>query len=183
MLTAHVCKIGPSTYYDACTRQRRPSKRQIHDEEIKVEIARVHRENYSIDGARKVWLQRYREGVAVARCTVERLMSGLGLEGARRDKSNRTTIADPQAGRPDDLVQRQFSPEAPNALWVASFTYVSTWPGRVQVAFVVDAYARWIVGWRTATTMTSQLVLTAIEHAIWTRRREDRRSARADSSP
>ncbi|WP_258557983.1 IS3 family transposase [Rhodococcus sp. AG1013] len=172
VLTAHGCKIAPSTYYDFCARRRLPCRRQIRDEELKVEIARVHRENYSVYGARKVWLQCHREGIEVARCTVERLMGGLGLEGARRGKTKRTTIADPQAGRPDDLVQRQFCPEAPNVLWVADFTYVSTWSGWVYVAFVIDAYARRIVGWRTATTMTSQLVLDAIEHAIWTRHRE-----------
>lgn len=108
----------------------------------------------------------------MARCTVERLMGELGLRGARRGKVKRTTIADPQAARPDDLVGRRFSPNAPNMLWVADFTYVSTWSGWVYVAFVIDAYARRIVGWRTATTMTSQLVLDAIEHAIWTRERD-----------
>ena len=104
--------------------------------------------------------------------TVERLMTKLGLVGARRGKTKRTTIADPQAQRADDLVQRQFDPIAPNTLWVADFTYVSTWSGWVYVAFVIDAYSRRIVGWRTATTMTAQLVLDAIEHAIWTRQRE-----------
>lgn len=100
-------------------------------------------------------------------------MKESGLEGARRGKTKRTTFADPQADRPDDLVQRRFCPKAPNMLWVADFTYVSTWSGWVYVAaFVIDAYARRIVGWRTATTMTSQLVLDAIEHAIWTCRRE-----------
>ncbi|MEW2482456.1 IS3 family transposase [Mycobacterium sp. NPDC049093] len=172
VLSAHGCKIAPSTYYDACARRQQPSKRQVRDEELKVEIARVHRENYAVYGARKVWLQCRREGIEVARCTVERLMPELGLHGARRGKVKRTTIADPQAARPDDLVGRHFSPNAPNTLWVADFTYVSTWSGWVYVAFVIDAYARRIVGWRTATTMTSQLVLDAIEHAIWTRQRE-----------
>lgn len=124
VLTAHGCKIVPSTYYDACVRRRQPSKRQVRDEELKVEIARVHRQNSSVYDARKVWLQCHREGIEVARCTVERLMGGLGLEVARRGKTKRTTIADPQAGRPDDLVQRQFCPEAPNMLQIADFTYV-----------------------------------------------------------
>lgn len=172
VLTEHGAKIAPSTYYDACVRRRQPSKRQTRDEELKVEIARVHRENYAVYGARKVWLQCRREGVEVARCTVERLMGELGLRGARRGKVKRTTVADPQAARPDDLVGRRFSPPAPNMLWVADFTYVSTWSGWVYVAFVIDAYARRIVGWRTATAMTSQLVLDAIEHAIWTRSRD-----------
>ena len=172
VLSAHGCKIAPSTYYDACARRSQPSKRQVREEELKVEIARVHRENYAVYGARKVWLQCRREGVEVARCTVERLMAELGLHGARRGRVKRTTIADPQAARPDDLVGRHFSPNAPNMLWVADFTYVSTWSGWVYVAFVIDAYARRIVGWRTATTMTSQLVVDAIEHAIWTRGRD-----------
>ncbi|BCN53440.1 hypothetical protein RE9425_18300 [Prescottella equi] len=98
VLTAHGCKVAPSTYYDVCARRRQPSKRQVRDEELKVAIARVHRENYSVYGARKVWLQCHRQGVEVARCTVERLMGDLGLEGARRGKRKRTTIADPQAG-------------------------------------------------------------------------------------
>ena len=172
VLSAHGCKIAPSTYYDACARRSQPSKRQVRDEELKVEIGRVHRQNYAVYGARKVWLQCRREGIEVARCTVERLMGELGLHGARRGKVKRTTIADPQADRPDDLVVRHFCPNAPNMLWVADFTYVSTWSGWAYVAFVIDAYARRIVGWRTATTMTTQLVLDAIEHAIWTRQRE-----------
>lgn len=172
VLSAHGCKIAPSTYYDACVRRTQPSKRQARDEELKVEISRVHRHNYAVYGARKVWLQCRREGIEVARCTVERLMGELGLCGARRGKVKRTTVADPQADRPDDLVGRHFRPNAPNMLWVADFTYVSTWSGWVYVAFVIDAYARRIVGWRTATTMTTQLVLDAIEHAIWTRQRD-----------
>lgn len=119
VLAAHGCKVAPSTYYDACTRRRQPCRRQIRDTELKPEIARVHRENYSVYGARKVWLQCHREGIEMARCTVERLIRELGLEGARRGKSWRTTFADPQADRPDDLVQRHFCADAPNMLWVA----------------------------------------------------------------
>lgn len=137
-----------------------------------MEIARVHAENFGVYGARKVWLQLNREGIVVARCTVERLMRALGLRGALRGKVKRTTIPDPAAVRPADLVQRRFTPPAPNRLWVADITYVSTWSGWVYVAFVVDAYARRILGWRTATSMTTTLALDAIEHAIWTRERE-----------
>ena len=137
-----------------------------------VEIGRVHQANFGVYGARKVWLQLNREGTPVARCTVERLMRRAGLEGARRGRLKRTTIADPAAGRPDDLVARRFAPPAPNRSWVADTTYVSTWSGWVYVAFVVDAYARRILGWRSGTTMTTQLVLDALEQAIWTRQRE-----------
>jgi putative transposase len=131
----------------------------------------VHRENFAVYGARKVWLALNREGIAVARCTVERLMGELGLRGAVRGRIKRTTIADPLCERPADLVSRRFAPAAPNRLWVADITYVSTWTGWVYVAFVVDAYARRIIGWRTSTSMTTALVLDAIEHAIRTRER------------
>jgi putative transposase len=134
-----------------------------------VGASRVHAESFGVYGARKVWLQLNREGIAVARCTVERLMKQLGLQGVRRGKVKRTTIADPAAARPQDLVQRRFGPTAPNQLWVADITHVSTWSGWVYVAFVTDAYARMILGWRTSTSMTTQLVLDAVEHAIWTR--------------
>jgi putative transposase len=123
-------------------------------------------------GARKVWLALNREGLCVARCTVERLMGELGLSGAVRGKARRTTIADPTAPRPADLVQRQFAPPAPNRLWVADLTYVSTWSGVAYVAFVTDAYARRILGWRVAATMATSMVLDAIEQAIFTRQRE-----------
>ena len=141
------------------------------DAELCEHIARVHAENFGVYGARKVWLQLNREGITVARCTVERLMKVLGLQGVRRGKVKRTTIADPAATRANDLVGRRFGPLAPNVLWVADITYVSTWSGWVYVAFVVDAYARMILGWRTSTSMTTQLVLDAVEHAIWTRGR------------
>jgi putative transposase len=162
--------IAPSTYYEHV--DRAPSKRQLRDEGLRREITRVHRDNYSVYGARKVWLALNREGIAVARCTVERLMAELGLAGAVRGKARRTTIADPAAARPADLVQRQFGPAAPNRLWVADLTYVSTWSGFAYVAFVVDAYARRILGWRVASTMATSMVLDAIEQAIWTRQQE-----------
>lgn len=131
VLTEHGCPIAPSSYYD--TRDRPESKRAIRDERLAAEITRVHAENYSVYGARKVWLQLRREDIGVARCTVERLMKKLGLQGARRGKVKRTTTADPQGRRAEDLVQRKFNPTAPNMLWVADFTYVSTWAGWVYV--------------------------------------------------
>jgi putative transposase len=134
----------------------------------------VHGANYGIYGARKVWLALNREGIAVARCTVERLMRAAGLAGAVRGKVKRTTISDPSAKHPGDLVERRFAPLAPDRLWVADFTYVSTWSGWVYVAFVIDAYARRIIGWRSSTSMTAELVLDALEHAVWTRTREGR---------
>ena len=139
---------------------------------LKRQIERVHAANYGVYGARKVWLALRREGVDVARCTVERLMAELGLTGAVRGKVKKTTIADPAGSRPPDLVQRRFGPPAPNRLWVADLTYVSTWSGWAYVAFVVDAYARRILGWRVAATMNTTMVLDSIEQAIWIRRRE-----------
>jgi putative transposase len=127
-------------------------------------------------GARKVWLALNREGTAVARCTVERLMRELGLAGARRGKRRRTTVPDLAAARPADLVGRRFSRPAPDRLWVADFTYVPTWSGMVYVAFVIDAYSRQILGWRAATSMRAALVLDALEQAIWTRQRGGRGS-------
>jgi putative transposase len=162
--------IAPSTYYEHVGRQ--PSRRQIRDETLKEQIARIHAANYGVYGARKVWLALRREGIDVARCTIERLMAELGLVGAIRGTVKKTTIGDPAGARPADLVQRQFGPPAPNRLWVADITYVSTWSGWVYVAFVIDAYARRILGWRVATTMSTTMVLDSIEQAIWTRQRE-----------
>ncbi|KMS91926.1 transposase [Streptomyces regensis] len=169
VLSEHGCGIAPSTYYEHL--RRVPSARQRRDGWLTTEITRVHETNFGVYGARKVWLALNRDGIRVARCTVERLMGELGLRGAVRGKVKRTTTADPAAPRPADLVDRQFSPPAPNVLWVADFTYVSTWSGWVYVAFVIDAYARRILGWRSSTSMTTGLVLDAIEHAIWTRKR------------
>jgi putative transposase len=178
----HGLKIAPSTYYEHVRRQ--PAEREQRDELVKVEIARVHRENFGVYGARKVWLQLNRELAAgtvpalkeagveyVARCTVERLMRQLGLAGAVRGKVKKTTIADPDGQRAQDLVQRQFAPTTPDRLWVMDITYVSTWSGWVYTAFVTDAYARRILGWRCGTSMHAQLVLDALEQAIWTRQR------------
>src|SRR5918993_1764054 len=162
VLSEHGAKIAPSTYYDAAA--RRPSRRALRDADLKVAIARVHEANYGVSGPRKVWLQLNGEGVPVARCTIERLMRELGLVGARRGRRVTTTRPGPTiAARPADLVQRRFRPAAPNRLWVADFTYVSTWSGMVYVAFVIDAYARRILGWRAATSMRTDLVLDTIE--------------------
>lgn len=162
--------IAPSTYYEQVARE--PSRRQLRDGELSEHIQRVYAANYGVYGARKVWLALNREGVAVARCTVERLMTQLGLAGAVRGRARRTTIADSAAVRPADLVSRQFAPPAPNRLWVADLTYVSTWSGFAYVAFVIDAYARRILGWRVAATMATTMVLDSIEQAIWTRTQE-----------
>jgi putative transposase len=174
VLSQHGCLIAPSTYYDAVIRL--PSARSVRDEQLKAAITRVHAGNYGVYGARKVWLVLNREGIPVARCTVERLMRQLGLAGARRGKRRRTTVPDPAAARPADLVGRRFSPPAPDRLWVADFTYVPTWSGMVYVAFVIDAYSRQILGWRAATTMRTALVLDALEQALWSRRRDGQSS-------
>ena len=164
VLTEYGVKIAPSTYYETVV--RRPGRRELRDEDLKPQIRRVHEQNFAVYGARKVWLQLNREGIPVARCTVERLMARMGLVGVRRGVVKRTTIADPAAERARDLVLRNFQPLAPDRLWVADITYVSTWSGWVYVAFVIDAYARRILGWRTGSTMSTQLVLDALEQAI-----------------
>jgi putative transposase len=163
------CPIAPSTYYDAANRPR--SRRRQRDELLKAAITRVHAENPGVYGARKVWLALNREGTAVARCTVVRLMRELGLAGVRRGRRVRTTIPGPAAARPGDLVRRRFSPPAPDRLCAADFP---TWAGMVYVAFVIDAYSRRIPGWRAATSMRTALVLDALEQALWTRRRDGR---------
>jgi putative transposase len=157
VLSEHGAKLAPSTYYDAAGRV--PSRRTLSDADLQVAIARVHAANYGVYGPRKVGLALNREGVPVARCTVERLMRQLQLTGARRGKRIVTTRPDATAARPADLVQRRFRPAAPNRLWVADFTYVPTWSGTVYVAFVIDAYARRILGWRASTSMHPDLVL------------------------
>ncbi len=169
MLTEHEMPIAPSTYYDA---RDRTCSRRDRDEQLKAEIRRVHAANYGVYGARKAWLALNREGTPVTRCTVERLMRELGLAGAHRGQRRRTTVADPGAPRSADLVERRFSPARPDAVWVADFTYVATWSGTVYVAFVLDAHSRRILGWRAATSMRTELVLDALEQAIWTRARE-----------
>lgn len=169
VLSEHGMPIAPSTYYAHVNRQA--TAREHRDALLLQEIRRVHASNYGVYGARKVWLTLNREGTPVARCTVERLMRADGLAGAVRGKVKRTTVADPAAERARDLVGRDFNPAAPDRLWVADITYVSTWSGWVYVAFVVDAFARRILGWRTGTSMSTQLVLDALEQAVWTRER------------
>jgi len=160
--------IAPSTYYEV--KSRTPCARKQRDEKLKVEIARVHAENFGVYGARKVWRQLNREGIAVARCTVQRLMRELHLQGARRGKFKRTTTPDEHAARPADLVMRDFSATRPNQLWVADLTYVATWSGFVYTSFVIDAYSRAIVGWRSSRSLRADLALDALEMAIWARR-------------
>jgi putative transposase len=160
--------IAPSTYYAA---SRRPaSARAVRDAKLKGEIARVHAEHFGVYGARKVWRQLHREGIAVARCTVERLMRELGLEGVRRGKGRRTTTPDETAARPADLVDRHFAAQRPNQLWVADLTYVATWSGFVYVAFVIDAFSRFLVGWQASRSLRTDLALDALEMALWRRR-------------
>lgn len=162
-------QFAPSTYYAAKARQ--PCARALRDAELKVEIRRVYDDNLKVYGARKVWLQLRREGHEVARCTVERLMAQMGLSGVVRGKPKRTTTrGDEPAGRPDDLVDRDFRAAAPNVLWVADLTYVRTWSGFAYVAFVVDVYSRMIVGWQLATHLRTELALDALEMAMWLRK-------------
>ena len=162
--------IAPSTYYEA--KRRPPSRRAVADEELKIRIARVHADNFGVYGARKVWRQLHREGIAVARCTVERLMRELGLEGVRRGKRRRTTIPDEAAPRPADLVERDFAADRANQLWVADLTYVATWSGFVYVAFIFDAFSRFIVGWQVSRSLRTDLALDALEMGIWVRQGE-----------
>jgi putative transposase len=169
VLAEHGITIAPSTYYEA--RGRPPSRRAQRDTEVVELIAAVREQPFMAGfGARKMWLHLRRQGHEVARCTVERLMARNGWQGATRGKQVKTTIADPADARSPDLVQRDFAATCPNRLWVADFTYVPTWEGMVYVACVFDVFSRRIVGWRAATTMTTQLVLDTLEHAIWTRR-------------
>jgi putative transposase len=162
-----VMEFNPSTYWAA--RCRPPSERSIRDEGLKPEIERVHKENYGVYGAHKVWKQMNREGFGVARCTVARLMRELGIRGVRRGKKVYTTTPDENAPRPADLVARRFVAACPDELWVADFTYVRTWSGFVFAAFVIDVYSRMIVGWSLSTTLKTSMPLEALEMAIWRR--------------
>ena len=167
-----ICKvlpIAPSTYHAYAARRADPNKlpaRAKRDEALKAEIRRVFETNFRVYGVRKVWHQLAREGIAVARCTVVRLMRAMGLEGAVRGKPVRTTISDRAVPCPLDRVNRQFRAPRPNALWVSDFTYVATWAGFVYVAFVIDTYARRIVGWRVSRTAQASFVLDALEQAL-----------------
>jgi putative transposase len=167
-----ICKvlpIAPSTYFDHRAKQANPAKlsaRARRDAALRPKINLVFEQNLKVYGARKVWLQMNREGVSVARYTVERLMRVMGLHGVIRGKTIRTTMPDKAAPCPLDHVNRQFHAPAPNRLWVSDFTYVSTWSGFVYVAFVIDAYARRIVGWRVSRTPHASFVLDALEQAL-----------------
>jgi putative transposase len=169
-----VCKvlqIAPSTYYAAVSRQ--PSARQLSDDRLKPEIARVHRDNFGVYGVEKVWRQLNREGHKVGRDRIARLMDDLDLSGVARGKKKRTTYPAEVSQRPADLVERNFTASAPNRLWVADLTYVSTWTGFVYVAFVIDVFSRFIVGWRVSDSLHAELALDALEMAIWRRQRHD----------
>jgi len=169
-----VLPIAPSTYYEQKARERDPERvppRVQRDAELKEEIRRVHAEHHDVYGAEKVWTQLGREGVRVARCTVARLMRELGLRGTTRGWAKRiTTTPDGAAERPLDLVDRDFTASRPNQLWVSDITYVATWRGFVYVAFVIDTFARRIVGWRASTSLRTDLVLDALEQALYDRR-------------
>ena len=161
--------IAPSTYYDTLTKRTdvdRLSIRARNDMALKIEIRRVFNENYRVYGVRKVWRQLQREGVSVARCTVARLMSGMGLQGIIRGKPVKTTVSDKAVSCPLDRVNRHFKAPRPNMLWLSDFTYVATWAGFVYVAFVIDAFARRIVGWRVSKTAHARFVLDALEQAL-----------------
>ena len=167
-----ICKvlpIAPSTYFDHRAKQSDPAKlsaRVRRDAALRPTISRVFERNHKIYGARKVWLQMKREGVSIARYTVERLMRSMGLHGVIRGKTVRTTVPDKATPCPLDHVNRQFHAPRPNALWVSDFTYVSTWAGFVYVAFVIDTYARRIVGWRASRSAHAGFVLDALEQAL-----------------
>lgn len=168
--------IAPSTYYEHKAREADPERlppRTQRDQALSDEVRRVWEENFQVYGARKVWRQLNREGFRVARCTVERLMRAEGLRGVVRGRRCRTTISDEAADRPMDLVKRQFTATRPNQLWVADITFVATWSGFVYVAFVVEVYAGRIVGWRVSRSLKTDLVLDALEQALWSCRDTD----------
>jgi putative transposase len=172
VLSEHGIPISVSTYYEWVGRA--PTRRQLRDQLV-TDLILAERDACKLVaalGSRKMWLHLRGKGHDVARCTVERLYREHGWEGARYGKRPRTTIPDEAAVRPADLVERDFAPPAPNRLWVADFTYVPTWAGMVYVAFVVDAFARRVIGWRVASSMKTELVLDALEHAIFTRNSE-----------
>ena len=174
-----ICKelpIAPSTYYAHKATQADPTKlspRRQRDASLRIEIRRVWDENFMVYGARKVWRRLAREGHRVARCTIERLMRQMGLQGVVRGKPKRTTVPSDRDSRPLDLVKRVFHATRPNQLWVADFTYVATWSNFIYVAFVIDVFSRMIVGRRAARSMSADLTLDALEQALWARRIKD----------
>ena len=164
--------MAPSSYYEYKARQIDASRlpaRTHRERQLEGEIHRVWQENFQVYGVRKMWRQLNREAIAVARCTVARLMARMGLRGVVRGRQFRTTVADAALARPEDRVQRNFAAERPDALWVSDLTYVATWRGFVYVAFVIDDYARRIVGWRVSNTLRSDLALDALEQALYER--------------
>jgi putative transposase len=168
-----VLPIAPSTYYDHAAKRRDLTKRSARakrDAALKVEVRRVFDENFQVYGVRKIWRQLQREGFDVARCSVSRLMRQMGLQGAIRGKPVRTTVSNKAAPCPLDRVNRQFHAPAPNALWLADFTYVATWQGFVYVAFIIDAFARRIIGWRVSRLARTDFVLDALDQALYDRR-------------
>ena len=170
VLTAAGVKIAPSTYYAA--RSRPPSARAVRDAVVTEKIKEVHETNYGVYGVRKIHAALNREGIAVARCTVERLMRAEGLRGIRREKGRKTTIGDgAETERPEDLVERKFVATAPNQLWVADLTYVRTHAGWTYVAFVLDVFSRMIVGWQVSTSLRTDLALDALDMGLWNRQR------------
>jgi putative transposase len=180
VLTGHGAPIAPSTYY--AVKARLPSARAVRDVQLKAEITRVWKENREVYGADKVWLELNRQGVPVARCTTERLMRQLSLQGVRRGKKIRTTTPGKDGQRAGDLLNRDFTAPAPNRRWVADFTYVATWAAIVYVAFVVDIYSRAIVGWAAATHKRTKLVLDAPDGAVAPRPRRPPGRAGPDPS-
>ena len=167
-----ILPIAPSTYYRYKHLEAHPEQRCARvqrDEALQPEILRIYGENQRVYGARKVWKQLKRESITVARCTVERSMKAQGLEGVRRGQRCVTTLPDELLSKPLDLVNRQFTAQKPNQLWVADITYVATWSGFVYVAFVVDVFSRYIVGWRVLKNLQTDLVLDALEQALWAR--------------
>ncbi len=171
-----ICRVlpmAPSTYYEQKARQANPLRRPSRlrrDAILREEIQRVWTEHFQVYGARKVWRQLQREGQSVARCTIERLMRQMGVQGVRRGQHTKvTTVGDETTSRPADLVARNFTAQQPNQLWVADLTYVATWKGFVYVAFVIDAFSRMIVGWLASNTLRSDLALDALEHALYAR--------------
>jgi putative transposase len=166
-----VLQIAPSTYW--ASKKRPPCRRRVRDEDLVTHIHQVFDDNLGVYGARKVWRQLNREGVSVARCTVQRLMRREGLAGRVRGRRRRTTVPADIGAWPADLVDRRFSSSRPNQLWVADITYVATWSGFAYVAFVTDVFSRRIVGWRVSSSLRADLALDALEHGIWTRQHDD----------
>lgn len=166
-------QIAPSAYYERKRQSLEPdlrSPRRKMDEVLRTAIRRVWEDNFQVYGARKVWRQLRREGYSMARCTVERLMREMGLQGVIRGRTKRTTIPNDHYTSPLDLIHRRFSANRPDQLWVADFTYVATWSGFVYTAFVIDVFSRMIVGWRVSSSMTADLTLDALEQALWARK-------------